>query len=54
MSRKHNTRHPDRGRSTYAKKNKRANADRYGIYRDGVQVAADRLAKRTGDGPTRD
>jgi hypothetical protein len=45
MSRKHNTRHPERGASSYARKDKSATADRYGHYREGTELTADRLMK---------
>ena len=43
MSRKHNVRHPERGRSTYGKMRKALTADKYGQYRQGEQVTRDRL-----------
>jgi hypothetical protein len=50
MSRKHNTRHPGRGKSGYARKDKSASADRYRQYREGKELSADRLAKRAAAG----
>ena len=44
MSRKHNTKHPNRGRSAYSRRHKSLTADRYGEYREGVQKSPDRIA----------
>lgn len=50
MSRKHNTRHPARSRSTYSRKAKVANADRYGEFKEGRRLSADQLVKWTQPG----
>jgi hypothetical protein len=41
MARKYNTKHDERGRSSYGRKT--SHADRYGQYDNGVQKTADRL-----------
>jgi hypothetical protein len=50
MARKHNTKHPARGQSTYSKRDKAASADQYGEFREGRRVSADRIVKWTQPG----
>lgn len=45
MSRKHNTQHRERGKSTYSTAGKAATADRYGTFDNGKRTSADRLSK---------
>ena len=45
MARKHHTRHPERGRSSYSRKAKAETADRYGEFREGRRLSADRLQR---------
>jgi hypothetical protein len=45
MARKHNTRHPARGRSTYSRRGKAASADRYGEFKEGRRLTVDQLVK---------
>lgn len=45
MSRHYCTKHPQRGKSTYSKKNKAAHADRYGTYKEGKMVTPDHLVR---------
>jgi hypothetical protein len=44
MSKKHNTKHPDRSRSSYSKRSKAVYADKYGEFKEGRQVSSDTIA----------
>jgi hypothetical protein len=53
MSKKHHTKHRQRGRSTYSKKHKSKLADRYGEFKEGRQQSADRIFIADGEIPNR-
>ncbi len=49
MPRKYNTKHTERGRSSYGKNRKSQSADRYGTFREGRIIIPDRLNTRGED-----